>query len=63
MRAMGESTSDALKFIDALNASGEFSDAFLLSHSEKDTVKRPGSREKILFDLTVLYSDSDSEVI
>ena len=60
MSAMGESTSDALKFVDALNESGEFSDAFLLSHSEKNTGKRPGSREKVLFEIIVHYSESEA---
>ena len=60
MSAMGESTGDALKFVDALNESDEFTEAFLLSHSEKDTAKRPGSREKILFEIIVHYSDSEA---
>lgn len=60
MRAMAETIGDTLKFIDALNASDEFSGAFLLSHSQKDTKKKPGSREKILFDISVNYSNGDS---
>lgn len=61
MRAMGETIGGALEFVDALNEAEEFSEAFLLSHSEKDTGNKTRSREKILFDLSVLYSESDSE--
>ena len=58
MSAVGESVSGALKFVDALNESKEFTDAFLLSHSEKNIAKRPGSREKVLFEIIVRYSES-----